>query len=162
MASSGPVGERERIAELDVLRGIALFGVLTMNFVALASYAVATQPQLAALPTAALDEAALVGVRWLIGDKANTVFATLFGLGFYLQLKRGEGRPGFEARYRRRLSWLLAFGLLNVVFLWMWDILHLYAIAGFFLLAMRRWSTRALVVFGTIAAIFIATSSSIC
>ena len=30
--TAGPVGERERIAELDVLRGIALFGVLTMNF----------------------------------------------------------------------------------------------------------------------------------
>ena len=37
---------------------------------------------------------------------SNTVFATLFGLGFYLQLQRGSGKPGFEARYRRRLGWL--------------------------------------------------------
>ena len=150
----GPVGDKERIGELDVLRGVALFGVLTMNFVALAAYLVATEPQLAALPTAELDRLTYRGVRWLIGDKANTVFATLFGLGFYLQLKRGEGRPGFETRYRRRLSWLVVFGLLNVVFLWVWDILHIYAIAGFFLLAMRRWSTRALVIFGAIAAVY--------
>lgn len=106
------------------------------------------------MPTATLDYYAHWGVRWLIGDKANTVFATLFGLGFYLQMKRGEGKPGFEARYRRRLFWLLVFGIVNTLFLWVWDILNLYAIAGFFLLAMRRWSTRSLVIFGTIAALY--------
>lgn len=151
----GPVAEKQRIAELDVLRGVALFGVLTMNFVSLAGPGFGmTEVQAAALPTATLDHYSYWGVRWLIGDKANTVFATLFGLGFYLQLQRGSGKPGFEARYRRRLSWLLLFGVLNVLFLWMWDILHLYAVAGFFLLAMRRWRTRTLVVFGTAAALY--------
>ena len=152
--AAGPVAEGERVGELDVLRGVALFGVLTMNFVAFAGFMMSSGAQLAALPTADLDMAAYWGVRWLIGDKANTVFATLFGLGFYLQLKRGEGRPGFEARYRRRLSWLLIFGLLNLLLLWPWDILHLYAIAGFFLLAMRGWSTRSLLIFGGIAALY--------
>ncbi len=152
---TGPVSTKQRIQELDVLRGIALFGVLVMNFIGFAGEGVMlTETQMAALPTATLDHGAYWGVRWLIGDKANTVFATLFGLGFYLQLQRGEGRPGFEARYRRRLFWLLVFGLLNLLFLWVWDILHLYAIAGFFLLAMRRWSTRALVTFGVIAALY--------
>jgi uncharacterized protein len=151
----GPVSTRQRIQELDVLRGIALFGVLVVNFVGFAGDGVMmTEAQMAALPTASLDHGADWGVRWLVSDKANTVFATLFGLGFYLQLQRGEGRPGFEARYRRRLFWLLAFGSLNLIFLWPWDILHLYAIAGFFLLAMRRWSTRALVTFGAIAALY--------
>lgn len=155
MSAVGPVGERERIAELDVLRGLALFGVLTMNFVGFTGPGLGlTQAQAAALPTAGIDYYTYWGVRWLIGDKANTVFATLFGLGFYLQLQRGSGRPGFEARYRRRLLLLLLFGVLNVLFLWMWDILHLYAIAGFFLLAMRRWSTRTLVVFGLAAALY--------
>ena len=154
MASIGPVTERERIAELDILRGVALFGVLAMNFAWLGVDLTGTSAQLAALPTAGLDSYATWGIRWLIGDKANTVFATLFGLGFYLQMKRGEGRPGFEARYRRRLAWLLLFGILNTFLLWMGDILHLYALAGFALLAMRRWSTRSLVIFGTIAALY--------
>ena len=104
-AGAGPVGEGERIAELDVLRGVALLGVLIMNFVAFASAgAMATAEQLKALPTIAIDDPACEAVRLFVGDKANTVFATLFGLGFYLQLKRGAGRPGFESRYRRRLS----------------------------------------------------------
>ncbi len=152
---TGPVSGGERIAELDVLRGIALFGVLTMNFVYFASEGqLATEAQLAALPTANLDWWAYNGVRLVIGDKANTVFATLFGLGFYLQMKRGEGRPGFERRYVRRLFWLLMFGVFNTFFLWFGDILNLYAVAGFALLAMRRWRTRTLVIFGSIAALY--------
>ena len=154
-AAVGPVSERERIGELDVLRGIALFGVLTMNFVAHVEPGFGlTEAQAAALPTATLDYYAQWAVRWLIAGKANTVFATLFGLGFYLQMTRGEGRPGFEARYRRRLFWLFVFGVLNTYFLYFGDILHLYAIAGFLLLGMRRWSTRALVVFGAGAALY--------
>ena len=153
--TTGPVSGGERIAELDVLRGIALFGVLTMNFVYFASEGqLATEAQLAALPTANLDWWAYNGVRLFIGDKANTVFATLFGLGFYLQMKRGEGRPGFERRYVRRLFWLLMFGVFNTFFLWFGDILNLYAVAGFALLAMRRWRTRTLVIFGSIAALY--------
>ena len=152
---AGPVSGSDRIAELDVLRGIALFGVLTMNFVFFASEGqLATEAQLKALPTAHLDWWAYNAVRLFIGDKANTVFATLFGLGFYLQMKRGEGRPGFERRYVRRLFWLLMFGVFNTFFLWFGDILNLYAVAGFALLAMRRWRTRTLVIFGSIAALY--------
>jgi uncharacterized membrane protein YeiB len=55
VAAVGPVGERERIGEIDVLRGIALFGVLTMNFVGFAYYMMATQSQLQVLPTASID-----------------------------------------------------------------------------------------------------------
>jgi uncharacterized protein len=69
-------------------------------------------------------------------------------------MSRGEGKPGFEARYRRRLFWLLVFGLANSICLWVWDILNLYAVAGFFLLLTRRWSTRMLIIFGTIAALY--------
>jgi len=152
---TGPVSGSDRIAELDVLRGIALFGVLTMNFVYFASEGqLATEAQLKALPTANLDWWAYNAVRLFIGDKANTVFATLFGLGFYLQMKRGEGRPGFEQRYARRLFWLFIFGLFNTYFLWIGDILNLYAVAGFALLVMRRWRTRTLVIFGSIAALY--------
>ena len=154
-AAAGPVRAHERIGELDVLRGVALFGVLATNFLVFVEPGFGlTEAQAAALPTASLDHYAQWAVRWLIAGKANTVFAALFGLGFYLQITRGEGRPGFEARYRRRLFWLLIFGLANMYFLFWGDILHLYAIAGFLLLLMRRWSTRALLVFGVAAALF--------
>lgn len=154
-SNAGPVGERERIAEMDILRGVALLGVLTMNFIAMAGPGfLATTAQLNTLPTAPIDWWAYEFVRLFIGDKANTTFATLFGLGFYIQMTRGKGKPGFEARYRRRLLWLLLFGWLNMAFLWVWDILNLYALAGFLLLLTRRWSTKTLVVVGMIMALY--------
>jgi uncharacterized protein len=155
VAEQLPIAAKERIAELDVLRGVALFGVLTVNFVGFAAAdSMATEAQLAALPTAELDRAVKFVVDWLLTDKANTMFATLFGLGFYIQMTRSEGRPGFEKRYLRRLLWLLVFGWLNTLLLWIFDILNLYALAGLFLLMMRRWSTKALVVFGALCALY--------
>ena len=155
MATAGPVGERERVAEMDILRGVALLGVLIMNFVAFADVGwLATKAQIDALPTARVDWWAYEATRLFVGDKANTTFATLFGLGFYIQMTRGEGKPGFEARYRRRLLWLLVFGLINSIFLWVWDILNLYALAGFLLLLTRRWSTKTLVIVGTVCALY--------
>lgn len=154
-SAAAPVSERERIQELDILRGVALLGVLLMNFVAFADVGwLATKAQIQSLPTAAIDWWAYEATRLFVGDKANTVFATLFGLGFYIQMVRGEGRPGFEARYRRRLLWLLVFGWLNATLLWVWDILNLYAVAGFLLLLTRHWSTKTLVFVGTACALY--------
>jgi uncharacterized protein len=51
-----------------------------------------------------------------------------------------------EALYRRRLTVLLVIGVIHFFFVWTWDILHLYALAGFLLLPLRRLSNRALLV----------------
>ena len=84
-------------------------------------------------------------LRWLVADKANTIFAFLFGLGFYLQMQRLQLRGvDFERLYKRRLTVLLFIGFLHLFFVWTWDILHLYALAGFILLPLRRLSNRAI------------------
>lgn len=140
---------------MDVLRGVALFGVFVMNLAPFAGAPImATEQQLLSLPTAGYDFALLDLLRWLVMDKANTMFAFLFGLGFYLQMRRLEARGAdFERIYKRRLTVLLVIGCLNLFFLWTWDILHLYALAGFALLAMRRLSTRDLLGIGIILAL---------
>lgn len=153
---NGPVEAQDRVVLMDMLRGVALFGVFLVNFVEFASPGVmSTELQVLSLPTAALDLTLREIVVWLASDKANTLFACLFGLGFYLQMSRLEAR-GAEAEriYRRRLTVLLLFGVLNNFLLWPWDILHLYALAGFILLAMRHVSNRALVVVGVLLALF--------
>jgi uncharacterized protein len=151
-----PVSQGERVATMDVLRGIALFGVFLMNMVGFGhSGMMATESQLEALPTAAWDFALHDVLDWLFIDKANTTFAFLFGLGFYLQMQRLEKRGADFARiYRRRLFVLLVIGVLNLYLVWTWDILHLYALAGFALLAMRRLSNRALLAAGILCAAF--------
>lgn len=141
---------------MDVLRGVALFGVFLMNLVGFGSSQImATEHQLMSLPTAPLDFTLFDVLRWLFTDKANTVFAFLFGLGFALQLERLEGRGiDFEALYKRRLTVLLIIGVIHFFFVWTWDILHLYALAGFLLLPLRRLSNRQLLIAGLLLAAF--------
>lgn len=141
---------------MDVLRGAALFGVFLVNFMGFASASImATEQQLLSLPSAPLDFAVLEVLRWLFFDKANTVFAFLFGLGFYMQAQRLEERGAdFEALYRRRLTVLLVIGLIHFFFVWTWDILHLYALAGFILLPLRRLGNRALLITGVLLTLF--------
>lgn len=151
-----PVGAAERVEVMDVLRGVALFGVFLVNFTGFASAPImATEQQLLSLPNAPFDLALFDVLHWLFLDKANTLFAFLFGLGFYLQMQRLEVRGvDFEALYRRRLTVLLVIGFIHFFFFWTWDILHLYAIAGFLLLPLRRLSSRALLIAGILFAAF--------
>ncbi|MEQ8934218.1 MAG: DUF418 domain-containing protein [Amphiplicatus sp.] len=154
-AGGAPVDLKERVGDLDALRGFALIGVFIANF---AGYAGAgfmgTEDQLAALPTAGLDGVADFFVRWLVHDKANTLFAFLFGLGFWLQMQRLTARGADFARiYLRRLTILLLFGLFHCLFIFSYDILHLYALAGFALFFLRGVSDRTLLVAGLMLAL---------
>jgi uncharacterized protein len=152
---AAPVTSTDRVVELDVLRGVALFGVLLMNIVGFAhNDMMATEQQLLVLPTAAIDGALNQLLAWLVESKAYTIFAFLFGLGFYVQLQRASSRGGdFDAIYLRRLTVLFAFGVLHTLFLWAWDILHLYALAGFVLFALRNCRDRTLLYGGIILAV---------
>jgi len=152
----GPVAARERVGDLDALRGFALIGVFIAN---IAGYAgagfMATEDQLAALPTAGVDAVADFFVQWLVHDKANTLFAFLFGLGFWLQMQRLTARGADFARiYLRRLTILLLFGLFHCFFVFSYDILHLYALAGFALFFLRGVSDKALLLAGLALALF--------
>jgi uncharacterized protein len=140
---------------MDALRGVALFGVFLMNLTAFSVAPImATEQQLLTLPTAPYDFALMQVLRWLAMDKANTIFAFLFGLGFYLQMQRMESRGAdFGQLYLRRLSVLLFIGLLHLFFVWTWDILHLYALAGFILFALRNLPNRDLLGIGILLAL---------
>jgi uncharacterized protein len=153
---AAPVSATDRVQLMDVLRGVALFGVFLVNFMAFASASImATELQLLSLPNAPLDLTLFDVLGWLFTDKANTLFAFLFGLGFAMQLQRLERRGvDFEALYRRRLTVLLVIGVIHFFFVWTWDILHLYALAGFLLLPLRRLSNRGLVIAGVLLATF--------
>jgi uncharacterized protein len=154
-AQPAPVDLTERVADLDVLRGVALFGVFLVNMVGFADGGMmATSDQLAVLRTAPVDSVTMQVVIWWFGDKANSIFAFLFGLGFYFQMTRLEGRGlDFQRIYLRRLTVLLGLGILNLYFFWAWDILQTYALAGFLLLAFRRSSNRTLLVTGVTLAL---------
>ncbi|MEE4205417.1 MAG: DUF418 domain-containing protein [Erythrobacter sp.] len=148
--AAAPTIAGERYGVMDVLRGFALFGVMTINVYEFGGVDVLiTAEQYAALPSAALDERVRFCVRLLVADKANTLFACLFGIGFWIQMERLQARGApFVSIYMRRAAILLVFGWLHLFFLFSWEVLHIYGIAAFILLLCRNLSDRTLIGIG--------------
>src|SRR6266508_6715495 len=98
----------ERIEALDVLRGVAVAGILLANVIVFFGIFAMPPERAAALPTASRDAVALFLDKVLVDGKFYSVFSLLFGIGFGLQLARG-GEAALP-RFRRRLRILLAIG----------------------------------------------------
>ncbi|WP_343344492.1 DUF418 domain-containing protein [Sphingomicrobium sp. XHP0239] len=108
-----------------------------------------TEEQMAGYFSDPVQGSVLFGIEWLVSDKANTLFALLFGIGFWVQMQRLEARGAdFEATYLRRLTVLLGLGVAHLFLFWPWDILHMYAAMGFLLFAMRRISAKSMLLIG--------------
>ena len=151
-----PTRKADRYVVMDVLRGFALLGVMTINLYEFGGEDVLiTAEQLAALPSAALDGRLEFWVKLFVYDKANTLFAFLFGLGFWIQMERLEARgAAFKAIYLRRAAILLILGWIHLLCLFGWDILHIYGITAFILFFSRKLPDRALLWIGLALLLF--------
>jgi uncharacterized protein len=143
--TAAPQDEGSRLAVIDAIRGFALFGIFLINLDAFTGFDGMTPDERAALSTAAIDGPVRFVLIWLAMGKFYSLFSLLFGLGFSLQMDAAarEGDVTLR-RFRRRLLVLLAFGCIHLAF-WHYDILTLYALLGFVLIAFRRWDNRTLV-----------------
>lgn len=152
---AAPITSQDRLGELDVLRGFALLGVLIANFVWFAfSENTATEAQTQGFIADNTNLAVIIFVEIFVSDKANTLFAFLFGLGFWVQMERLSVRgAAFGAIYTRRLLVLLVFGWINLWLIWPWDILNLYALTGFLLFLLRGLPARAMLALGVVLAV---------
>jgi uncharacterized protein len=153
--SPHPLSVHERIDLIDVVRGFALFGVLLANLVWITTDVVLTDARLSQLPTAPLDRIVAPLLVFFVDHKFYTLFSFLFGLGFAIQLSRAEERGSSAVViYARRVSVLAVIGFLHIALVWYGDILLVYAIAGFGLLAVRHWNTRFLLILALALALF--------
>ena len=140
-----PISPQERAQWLDALRGFALLGILLTNIVAFSGHAFLPPAAQAQLPWSAADGVLGYLVHALVEAKFYSLFSFLFGMGFAIQLQRAQERGGdFVGTFRRRMGWLLAFGLAHALLIWFGDILNFYAMMGFALLLFRKASPRAL------------------
>lgn len=133
-----------RDARIDALRGFALGGILLVN---IQSFLSGGASPVGYLPPGAglADRVAYFVTATFVFGKFMPLFAMLFGAGFallYAKLAARYDEP--RALYRRRLTWLLVFGLLHGTFLYFGDITHTYALAGFFLLLHADGDTAAI------------------
>ena len=133
---AAPVQPAERISEIDIVRGIALFGILMVN---LSFFKIPVMMD--RMPSAfspGLDQAVAWLIQLLFTGKFYAIFSFLFGLGFYIFLERTLAKElELVPLYRRRLLVLLAIGAIHLFLLWSGDILFTYALTGFILLIFR-------------------------
>ena len=124
----------DRDPRLDALRGLALLGILLINIESFLSGGPNPIGYLG--PDAgSADRFAYFFLATFVLGKFMPLFGMLFGAGFSLLYDKLKSRFADPRRvYRRRLVFLLAFGLLHGSLLYFGDITQAYAVAGFVLL----------------------------
>jgi len=136
-----PVARGERINSVDVLRGVALLGILLLNILEFGLPLGAELNPTIAGGTTKADLAAWLVNHLLFEGKMRAIFSMLFGAGAVLLTSRAEQRGGGLAVadiYYRRTLWLMLFGLAHAYFLWEGDILFTYGLFGLVLFPLRH------------------------
>lgn len=143
-----PSATSDRIFNLDMLRGLAVLGILAVNCLAFAwPGEIISMREAMPFVVDGANETALWVERVFFEGKWRTLFSMLFGVSIFLV---GGERSNEErgAHLQRRLLWLLAFGLAHGVLIWSGDILLHYAYCGFIMMMMRSWSAGRLIKVG--------------
>lgn len=149
MSPLQPIASREREIFMDVLRGFAILGIFIANLNGFSWYF----PESGntgrwLLPEA--DHAMSFLHHLFIEGKFYSIFSLLFGWGIALQIKRAAvENVNAVPLVKRRLTWMLLLGAVHLI-IWPGDIVFFYALLGFILLPMRRFSDKTLVIIGVI------------
>ena len=137
MKTFKPVSTKSRIEVVDALRGFALLGVLIANV------PYGGEPPI----TSPFDGPLDLLMNLLISQKFITIFSILFGFGFYIQMSRAEKKGvNFKSYFLKRMALLFLIGTIHSFVLWHGDIIMSYAFGGIFLLLVRKWTIKKLVI----------------
>ena len=148
---SGPVRESARITSLDLIRGVAVLGILMMNAV---SFKFGSAPYFnlsAGGSETWFDWSVGIFGEIFVDQKFMGLFSLLFGAGMILFIDRASSR-GRRAVWLNlwRNALLLLIGVLHSL-LWYGDVLMVYAVSSVFLIALRKLPDRALISIGVFA-----------
>ena len=144
-STAAPTEANQRIISLDVVRGVALLGILILNIVGMGMLSSAYYN-----PHGGVDGGAIGTIDlavWFVNEllfegSMRALFSMLFGAGVILFTTTKSG-----ALHYRRTFWLLMFGLFDgFVLQWSGDILVVYALAGALLYLARNASVKRLLI----------------
>ena len=130
---------RGRVESLDLIRGLAVMGIVLANLNSLSSMGMEHSWPPADGPLSAGEKAVWLFEYLFVDGKLRGLFSLLFGAGMivFLERARARGAPAISLQLRR-LFWLLLFGLAHFYLLFDGDILHNYAVAGLVALLFLR------------------------
>lgn len=141
----GPVAVKERISSLDVLRGVAVCGILLMNITMMGLIGEVSRPPLPAILD--IDWIAYTIQDLIFAGSMRGLFTLLFGAGMLIMLRRADspnGDASMQAYFTRCFA-LMLLGVANfTLFLWPGEILFNYGVAGLALVLFRKAKTRVL------------------
>ena len=145
MAGAGTVGDR--LVTLDVIRGVAVMGIFSVNVVAMAMI----EPAYFDPPTYGFhtiwDRIVWALNFVLIDHKMRSLFSILFGASMLLVIERARASGRSEAKtHYARMAVLLLVGTIHFYFVWFGDILMLYAMVGMIAFLFWRMDARSLLV----------------
>jgi uncharacterized protein len=158
-ARAGPIAPSDRIAAIDSVRGIALFGVMAMNVTTVFRASIFEQFLPDGLDGTWLDRTLYWILMAGVDLKAFALFSLLFGVGLAIQYDHLSASSRRTALLVRRLAFLMLIGAAHLVLIWNGDILFEYAIAGFVVLPFLFCGLRVLTLMGTaLLAVFLVAS----
>ncbi len=163
-----PTGEAERIVTLDVMRGLAIFGILFVN-IGLFGFPEGYSQIHQELFGGTADRIVYWATQFFIEGKFYSLFSLLFGMGAAIQFERARRRGlKFGPWYSRRLLVLLGIGLVHEVFIVTGIILLTYSIVGFWLIPFLKrrqktllmWTGVMILIPVLVVSVFVAVKSA--
>ena len=144
-----PVEKTNRIQSIDLLRGIAILGILIMNIQSFAMPSAAYNNPLAFGDLTGLNKMTWILSHLFADQKFMSIFSILFGAGIILITEKKELLTGssLKLHYTRNLI-LLLIGLLHAHLIWYGDILVAYALCSFLVYPFRKLSPKKLLITG--------------
>lgn len=134
-----------RILSIDLLRGVAVLGILIMNIQSFSMIGAAYINPSAYGDLTGLNKWVWILSHMLASEKFMSIFSMLFGAGILLLYDRILAKGGHPASiHYRRNFWLLVFGLIHAYLIWYGDILVSYALCGFLVYLFRKAKPGAL------------------
>lgn len=131
-----------RIDVADILRGIAIGGIVLIHFIEHLNLYVFPEPSNEFW--AAMNKGVWDTTFFLLAGKMYAIFAMLFGLSFYIQHdNQAQKGVDFRPRFAWRMVLLMLFGLFDLLF-YNGDILFVYAACGFLVIPFIRASDKVI------------------
>jgi uncharacterized protein len=145
MATTSP----ERIVTLDIIRGVAVMGIFSVNIIAFSMIEAAYGNPAAYGGRHGADLFVWAANLIVIDGKMRTLFSMLFGASTLLVIDRAVagGQSGAKVHYAR-MAVLFVIGLIHYHLIWWGDILTLYAATGMIAYFFRNRSVKALIGWG--------------
>ena len=131
-----------RIDVADILRGIAIGGIILIHFIEQLNFYVFPEPS--SPFWGAVNQGVWDTVFFLLAGKMYAIFAMLFGLSFFIQPDNQAQRGvDFRLRFLWRMVLLFLFGMFDLLF-FNGDILCVYAACGVLIIPLIRASDKVL------------------